>query len=482
MRFRLSYLIFLFLFSGNLFAERHLLFLGGGGEPKSSETTIFDTMIKNLGAYLDNNKWKTHVLFNGGHTKTEEILDENFKDASSVGSFGKKRFDDLIDSYEKKIKNGQLKAGEQLLIVIDSHGSAKQEGDFTHQIALGNESLTSETIEGQAELISLDRLKKLTELALQKDIQLAIIDFSCKSGATQALNNQNTCVISATGPEHLAYDTFSDYFSKNMEKGKNLENLFLEARRHDLNQSLPMISTQAGQALSNDFHALISPYFLSYNENPEIDTLSDYLLQISNEVGMCTRENEYQSLMKKLASIRSFSILQLKILLPEIGELQSLIAEYKKIQDQYISLVRSWDLPDLNKQEEFQGQSVAGDYIYEYSIKYSLSELLEIDFSQIIDGISSEINKTKDKVKKAELKSSLEVYKKAFLKQEEIIEKHPHLLSYKENLRGQLHALGQSSVLVDAISKKERALFDHLYLNLQPASSTLKNPCKKFIL
>ncbi len=470
------------LFSSKLFAERHLVILGGGGEPEASEKTIFDPMIRNLGRYLENNKWKTQILFNGGHTHTEAIIKENFKDASTNGPFGKKGFDDLLDGLERQIKNGELKAGEQLLLFIDSHGTAKQDGDITHKIALGGDPHSVDTKEEQSDLVSLDRLKKLSELALQKDIQLAIIDFSCKSGSTQNLSNQNTCVISATGPEQLAFDTFSDYFSQNLEKGKNLESLFLEARRHDLNQSLPMISTKAGQALNNDLYALISPYFLSYNDNPDVDTLSDYLLQISNDAGICKRDNEYQSLMEKLKSIQAFSLLQLRIIIPEIEELAFLITEYKKNQDHFISLIRTWDLPDLKKQEEFQGQSQYGNYIYEYSITYTISELLEIDFPKIIDEINPELNSTKDNIKRAELKSSLEVYKKAFLKQEEIIRENPRLISYKENLRDQLHAQNQSRLLINDITKKERALFDHLYSNLQQNNSSVKNPCTNFIL
>ena len=56
-------------------AENHLLLIGGGGEPEG-DGTIFDTNLYILGSNLKNLKWNYEISFNGGHKKTEEIIEK----------------------------------------------------------------------------------------------------------------------------------------------------------------------------------------------------------------------------------------------------------------------------------------------------------------------------------------------------------------------------------------------------------------------
>ena len=58
-----------------VYAENHLLIIGGGGEPEG-DTTIFDGDINDLGQNLKNLKWNTEISFNGGHKNTEKIIQE----------------------------------------------------------------------------------------------------------------------------------------------------------------------------------------------------------------------------------------------------------------------------------------------------------------------------------------------------------------------------------------------------------------------
>ena len=105
-----------------------------------------------------------------------------------------------------------------VIIVIDTHGADKEDNqsEISHHVAVNSRDLK------QTETISLDELKVLTQLAKEKGIKLGIIDFSCHSGHTISLANDNTCIISATGPKHYGFSSFSDNFLSEMKNGGNL--------------------------------------------------------------------------------------------------------------------------------------------------------------------------------------------------------------------------------------------------------------------
>ena len=222
----------------------HLAIIGGGGEAKGS-STIFDGDLKHISKFARMNpNWITTSSFNGGHSETENIIKSNLNITNEP--FTKNSCEQLI-----KTTNGELKSGDQLLIHINSHGARRDVStEKTHKIATAESALENyETIGGST--VGLDYLKKLTELANHKGIKLAIIDFSCHSGSTLNIANKNTCVITSTGPNHYGYtgsdQTFTSLFNSKLEKGKSLEEIYLEAREKYFDKSFPMIFSPQGK-------------------------------------------------------------------------------------------------------------------------------------------------------------------------------------------------------------------------------------------
>jgi hypothetical protein len=149
--------------------ERTLVMLGGGGEPARESTTIFDPTLNALDGYLQKNKWNNVISFNGGHAQTEAIMEMKFPDAINKSSFTKNNYNVIIKNYEEQIKSGQMKAGDQLMLMIDTHGAVNSPGESTHQIATGSASdhLDLNNLAGSTN-VSMDALKNLTVLARQK--------------------------------------------------------------------------------------------------------------------------------------------------------------------------------------------------------------------------------------------------------------------------------------------------------------------------
>src|SRR4051812_966427 len=92
-------------FTFSVYAQnKFMAILGGGGEPKT-ETTIFDSDVKEVTRFAKSNpQWNTTLSFNGGHKKTEEIIQANMGayDTSSQ-AFTMKSFESIIKNYEAKI-------------------------------------------------------------------------------------------------------------------------------------------------------------------------------------------------------------------------------------------------------------------------------------------------------------------------------------------------------------------------------------------
>ena len=127
--------VVLILSTSPLRAENHMLVIGGGGEPVR-DFTIFDTGIEHLGKNLQKSNWKYEVSYNGGHSKTEEILRKEFPSPNKqTTDFTAQKYEHLIRDYKNKILSGQIKSGDQLMIVVNSHGASKINGIKTHAIS-----------------------------------------------------------------------------------------------------------------------------------------------------------------------------------------------------------------------------------------------------------------------------------------------------------------------------------------------------------
>src|SRR5690349_12376650 len=135
MNIKLLIISLLALNSTITFAENHLLVFGGGGEPQG-ETTIFDSGMETFGKNLKKANWRYEVSFNGGHRNTEKILSNNFPSPVIPNTdFTDVKFEKLLIDYKEKILSGTIKSGDQLMIIINSHGASKDSNSETHKIS-----------------------------------------------------------------------------------------------------------------------------------------------------------------------------------------------------------------------------------------------------------------------------------------------------------------------------------------------------------
>lgn len=479
----LPFALILFATFPTLAADRRLVMMGGGGEPKNLPTTIFDKSLGTLDGYLKKNKWDQVVIsFNGGHAETESILSNKFVGATNKSSFTKNNYDAIIKTYEDQIRNGELKAGDQLLVMIDTHGAMKTENDSSHQIAVGaGASQTNLNDLGGTTLVSMDAMKNLAALAKEKGIKLGIVDFSCHSGNSLALANENTCVISSSGKTHFGYNTFSDNFISKMKSGKSLEDVFLETRKNTTDNSFPMISTPEGENINNEIYPNITPYLYYYEEDPRLDKMTSYLIGASSNIGLCQRENQFGTLQKQLEALQAASGQNMKKNMPEITKIKELIQLYKAKQDNYIRMLRSWGITELNRSESFSAKATVGKKSYTMPGHFTWKNLLETDFDSIIKNVANAKNSTKDALTMAQFQASIDMHTKAKFRQMEILSQYPQLRDYKQKFKEQMSTMTETYALANKIAMEERKLYDAMYDNLRQQKGK-NNPCKDFVL
>lgn len=138
---------------------------------------------------------------------------------------------------------------------------------------------------------------------------MAIIDTTCHSGSTLALADDNTCVISGTGPNHYSYTNFSQSFTAAMIKGMNLEEIFLQVRAMGYTAGFPMISTYLGQAVNSILYEKITP-FLYYSEvsaQGSLDLLSPFLQTNHSDYHQCVADKNFVSLIATINLIEELN-------------------------------------------------------------------------------------------------------------------------------------------------------------------------------
>ena len=271
--------------------NKEFYFMGAGGDP-AGDTTIFDKVIQTLGRFSSEttNDWKTTISLNGGHKSTEALISKRFTKADNTGAFTEKNLNDMIADIESKLQDGRLKSGDQLMLLIDTHGAMKTSKEKTHSVALSEGAASELKGLSGAHIFSMDKLQKIIDLAAEKGVKLALMDFSCYSGNTLSLlgNNLNkACLISASGPNQYSYiegldpirsfpsSSFSGKFVESLKAGKNLEELFLTARKGTSDPDFPMISTVEGRETNDFIYNWISP-FLNYNQSHTTDFSDSY--------------------------------------------------------------------------------------------------------------------------------------------------------------------------------------------------------------
>lgn len=431
-------IIFLFLIvtSAPCYSLEVVLF-GGGGEGKKN-STIFDDSLKELAKKKQTLNLNIKSVFNTGHTETEAILRDELKVENS--SFTSQNYDKTILELVNNIKSGKIKAGEKLLVIVDTHGGAKSEKHKTHSIAMTGANLSDLTkIEGEKS-DSMDKLKVLSDLALANGIKLGILDFSCHSGNSLSLANQNTCVIAASGPNHFAYSDFSKKFISEMQAGLSLEDVFLNTQKKYAAPAFPMISTKAGLSMNDELYSLISPYLNIVTEDGLANKLQPYLGAVANQFGICQRESDYTILMKK---IEDFVTINGKLTGQFSGEsdLVEALKDYKSYQDKMIAELQSYNHSKLN--EDIQLEYYENSKSKGITVKKKFMEKLKVSdlfvlykFSNVAD-FEKELEiarnkKPKDQEAIKQLEFVIDKYSRVEALRKKTLEENPEILKVKE--------------------------------------------------
>lgn len=472
-------LLFLLMTSGVEAASKHMVVLGGGGE-KQGDSTIFDDDLKSLGLFAKNNpEYQTSLAFNGGHSVTEGIAREHFPSFDQSNHFTAGAFGAAIKSYEDKIITGEIKADDQILIHINTHGSSKA-GD-THNIAVAGSAISNYDTLGSS-TVSLDRLKVLAGLAEEKGVKLAIIDMSCHSGNSLPLANSKTCVITSTGPDHYAYGgsdiTFSGRFNKSLAKGKNLEQAFMEVRTDYIDMSFPMISTPQGRDVQGRFYGPMTPYL--YNYKGKYDKFSSFMEELVGNEKSCSLQEQHQTLIKEAEGI-------LKIATDEktkatVDEFKQAVRAYYAYLEEIRTKMVTMGFGKMKESFSFCTKIPADKKkkikASKDCIEYTMENLMTLNFESISEYFEKQSLQGSPNDKAGAL-AALENIKKARTKRDEILKDHPEYSGVTLFWAGLQDLREKTSELGYAVSKAQREVYELLY---RQSTAVGPNPCRDFVL
>lgn len=476
----MSKVIFLLLlFSSGLFAKtNHMVIMGGGAESLEKDSTIFDGEMKSLGRYFEgSNEWSVKLSFNGGHKKTESILSEGIEKVSGPNTpFSETSFNDLITSYEQKIQNGEIKNGDQIVLYLSSHGATKTKGEKSHSIAVSGGSSNDLNNLSNATLVSMDRLQKLSDLARKKGIKLGILDFSCHSGATLALKNDNTCVISASGPDHFGYASWGKRFADNMKPGKTLEKVFLETFKNRSETAFPMISTPAGIEIQDELYELMTPYLYSWRKNSGQDKLGRFL---ENQVGnnKCEEGNQqFNELMMLLGQMENI-VAHSNGFAPDFSPLKAALNEYHDFQNSMKSKLVEMGAQDIyQKKEKFCSPWMGHPTCSEWSLK----EILSMRYDDLIKQYEK-IKATKTGALTGWYDSFISNLKKARSRKDQLLSSNPEYAETVNYFKTIPQLEKNSWNMALRVSKELQNVYSSLYA-AKTRENNRPNPCRDIVL
>ena len=479
--------------SSNLQAANHVLAFGASGEPTciegstniknqkpKCESTLFDTNISQLSHSLKSiPSWNYDVSFNGGHKTTEELLKTNFKKSTPFDAI---EYERLLGEYIEKMKSGAIKKGESLVVVIDTHGAERSNGQKTHLVSAGYGELKDLNSLSGSTLISLDQLEKLISVSKEKGINLGIVDLSCHSGATMALkkNAPHACIVTSTGPDHYGYgggDTFGKFFLGNMRPGMTMEKAFLEARARSIYPDYPMISTDEGLSIFHEMQNLISP-FLKYQNETEGKLVLALKAQAENPT--CHYVDQFESLMKLILDLKKVSD---KTMNSKLDLFQDKIQQYFKLQKSLYQSASQLGLSELNKSENYdEPVFVNGKNVETFSRTFTIKDIIEGDHEETLK--SMDLNIAKEKNKKpidlpylGKLVASKNIFKRIDSRKKDLLAQFPNLKNSKDTLLKLAKSIGDSKSMSSEIAKLEKEIFDDLYKKRQTLN--FEDPCRK---
>lgn len=471
--------------------EKQIYLIGGGGEPEGASTK-FDYQVEGLSRFVNKkNDWKVKYNFNGGHSSTEKLLEKKFKSENNLGNFNRINTDRTLDLIKEDLLNKKKVKGDQIMIMIGSHGDRTKNGETTHSVLNVPVYDKNGLILESSYRYSMDKLIDISKLAEENGVKLAIVDFSCFSGNTIKLANKNTCVVTASGPDDYAYledniaalndpVTFSGNFLNKMKSGENLEDIYLKARKNALAQDFPMISSNAGK-LANDVLYNLTKNYLKY-DNKLSNVEKDFTYQYKNsnlEEIICKTKKDYEMITDKISELEDFNKISNSLL--DLKSLKYALNNYRKNQVEYESLlIENNSLSDelrtiLNKEFPNEASLFKDEDIYSIT---SLSS--ERDKSVKI--FKSLIEKTDDlEIKKMHLRAIDRIEIKSAVAKKVLkmlnSEKSKKLVSSDKLLKYS----SKMEVLAEDVSLESKKIYDRIY-NANKKSTNENSMCRDFIL
>ncbi|MES2527729.1 MAG: hypothetical protein V4598_11605 [Bdellovibrionota bacterium] len=445
----------------------HMAVLGGSGEPHNVETTIFDAGLERMGQFHRSHPdIKSEVLFNGGHAQTEDIARRGFGGSRPFTAQG---YYQIIEEYKRKLNSGEIRNGEKILINLYSHGATRDHGETTHKIAAGSGPITNYDDMAGTTTVSVDALKSLRDLAKAKGVKLGIIDLSCHSGNSLNIADDNTCVISATGPDHYSgagTSSFGALISGSLQSGKSLEEAFLTARAGFADSSFPMISSPAGKEIQQRLYNNETPFLYYYN--PQSDKFTPYLEQIATSVGECRIDGNLMGLNTEIESLLRAGATpevqaKLNAFRTALTDYHAYMRNIKRQMDEFGigEIGKEYKLCSGNECETYTAKKIASTQ-YPYLITYY-----------------EEQTRTGSQSDRALARNQLNIMRQGQALQTRILSENPNLAKSAEFWRNFPDLQRQTSIMQSNVARSQRELYLEMY---RRSAASGPNPCRDFKL
>ena len=426
--------------AGPAAASRFALLAGASGE--TAEPNFFDEDFKDVARQLGARGWKVRVVAGG-----RDGLLPGSRKASNAN---------LLAGVRETLAEAQ--PGQEALLVFHSHGR-EREGYWGQR----SHSIVSEELDNSGVDIGfdLDAIEPELLAAKARGVRVALVDLSCYSGSTQAIQG-TACTVSLAASRYVSLCSgrgeerlFDARFFKFPAAGTaiSLEEQYLVARRADRESiNLPRISSRATPALKawEDLLVDVDP----------LDTFED-LKNLNTQTPKLDRKALLAELDAWIAGLgrapaTAAVVTQAGVLRAEIArKLDTLLALRKQLTERMPALAKDYD--DATAAFEVPGRAPL-----KLGVGY-LSELLQAaEDGQIPDGYTD--------------------VQRGLVKQLGPL-RAPLLARYAPTLAQHRARREEFDRLTDELAKAAGTLFDserRLY-ELQPAPSG-EDPCRDFSL
>ena len=459
------------LFGGLCFAggagDKVMFVFGASGDPKDKPGTIFDAAIGKLGSYSSHADWNSFVYLDGGHPATEQAAKDAFPFASERGPFTTENFEKSRSEWIHFLTPGNCP--KQMMVYIDSHGLASANQEDTHSVSIGP---------NPGDHASLDNLQSLVRDAQVCNTKLAIIDMSCFSGASQSLAGPGVCVISATTADNYGFADFGELFAQSMQPGKNLEQVFLEARSLSASAATPQISTPMGQELMQMEKSGLTGFLLTNPSNLSVSLLTQL---IDQESKACDQKNAPEVRLKnQLTELRKLlgpgadqdpDFQNLTVALTQYQAQQSAIEQSVQARNQILSRRELIDIPYRKKNGQLG--HVRGEEWWSSLLSPYRDKILETAKTKMATpGRFDDPN---------ELKAEVEYLEKTIQLRDKIRRENPDLKWSLDYTGDTMKALAPEKQTIPEIVGLERKVYDKIYRREQKNGKDV-NACQNFTL